>query len=96
VNAAIVNVGRNRARHIGVNAEAIPEPLHTHFSVMTAPIAPSPQISCIQALHQHDPSTRNVGRVPAGGGWLLKTRKRIDGITKSKASDALRTMCVDW
>ena len=67
-----VNVVWNRARHVGVNAEQFRSRLHAHeIGDERTPIAAlRHKFRVPEALHQHDPGTRDAVGVPAGSGRL--------------------------
>jgi len=77
--ACLVNVGRNRARHIGVNPAQFRSRLHTHlFGDDRTPIAAlRHKFRVSKALHKHDPRHAQCG--PGPSRWwsaCLKTRSR--------------------
>ena len=66
------DVGWNRSRHVGVDAEQSRGLLQGHhLRDGIAPVAAlRHEARVAEALHQHDPGTRDAGRVPAGRGRL--------------------------
>src|SRR5919206_381184 len=66
------NVGRNRCRHIGVNAEQFRRCLESHLlRDRIPPIAALRDKSGVaETLHQHGPGACDALRIPAGRGRL--------------------------
>src|SRR5262245_51288481 len=65
----LVDVGWNRARHVGVNGEQSRRSLHTHeVDDKSAPVTALGHISRVaETLHQLRPGAGHVLRTPAGG-----------------------------
>ena len=68
----LVDVGWNRAGHVGVNAEQFRRRLHAHqLRDDRTPIAAlRHELRVSEALHQHDPGACDADGVPAGRGRL--------------------------
>ena len=94
----LVDVGWNRARHVGVNAEQFRRRLHAHlFGDERTPIAALRHKSRVaEALHQHDPGARDARRGPSRSRSACRKIRSPASTESRRRTRPMRSRHVPW